>query len=112
MVKSGLSFFGSYVSASSGPSTTENSTLLLETTHKAQGMLKGFTKIRVEIEKNILTCSNFETKIWKLVEINKSNREFNPIDSSIDSVLKLSTKMAASRAYFENHESWLDDLLS
>lgn len=48
----------------------------------------------------------------KLVDINKSNREFNPIDSSIDSVLKLSTKMAASRAYFENHENWLDDILS
>ena len=48
----------------------------------------------------MLTCSNFETKVEKLVEIYRSNREFTPIESSIDSVLRLSTKMAASRAYF------------
>lgn len=73
---------------------------MLEITHKAQKMSKDFGEIRFQLEKHVLTCSNFETKVEKLVEIYRSNREFTPIESSIDSVLRLSTKMAASRAYF------------
>jgi hypothetical protein len=83
----------------------------MEHSHKAQMMLKAFAEVRLRLEEHALTCSNFEAKVTRLVEVYRYSSQFAPIDSSIDSVARLSTKMAASRAYFEDHEHWLEDQL-
>jgi predicted nuclease with TOPRIM domain len=97
LMRSGFSFINSYIPLSSNDTDLEAN--LKELQAKSTKNNELFDTIEVQLEECSEKLSNFATNIERLAEIYKANSEVSNIESSIDSVLKLSSKMSSSRSF-------------
>lgn len=82
---------------------------MTELRSKSEVLKQNFDEISAELEKNKLVSSNLWIKTEKLLEIYDINIQMKPIESSIDSVLRLSSKMASSKTAYQLHKNWVED---